>query len=199
MSMNFQGGAILLLVAGTLFAAGDVQAQRPIPAGSIRSGSLSFDGHATLGDFTGTTSSVTGQMTGGATLASVRGWVEAPVRTLVTGNSRRDKDLNKSMQSDQYPTIRFELAELVPGEVRGDSVAVTLRGNFLIHGVRQPASIPATVVLLPGGVRVRGAVPLSLKSFKIGGLTKMLGVLKMHDDILVHLDLSFECPPPGAP
>jgi hypothetical protein len=36
---------------------------------------------------------------------------------------------------------------------------------------------------------------LSLKSFQIGGLTKMLGLLKMHDGILVHLDLSFESLP----
>jgi polyisoprenoid-binding protein YceI len=193
--MNFQGNAILLLVAGTLFAAGDALAQRPIPGGTIRTGSLSFDGHATLGDFTGMTTSVTGQLSGGATLASVRGWVEAPVRTLVTGNSKRDRDLNKSMESAKYATIRFELAEVLPGEVRGDTVAVTLQGSFLIHGVTQPASIPATVVLLRDGVRVRGEVPLSLKSFKIGGLTKMLGVLKMHDGILVHLDLSFESSP----
>ena len=193
--MNFQGNAILLLVAGSVFAAGDALAQRPIPGGTIRTGTLSFDGHSTTGDFTGTTTSVNGEMTGGITLTSVRGWVEAPVRTLVTGNSRRDRDLNKSMESDKYPTIRYELTEVSPGEVRGDTIAVTLHGSFLIHGVKQPASIPATVVLLRDGVRVRGEVPLSLKTFRIGGLTKMLGLLKMHDGILVHLDLSFESPP----
>jgi len=195
--MKFQGHAILLLVAGSLFAVGDALAQRPIPGGTIRTGSLSFDGHATTGDFTGTTTTLTGEMSGGATLASVRGWVEAPVRTLVTGNSRRDKDLNKSMESDKYPTIRYELAEVLPGEVRGDTVAVTLQGYFLIHGVKQPAIIPATVVWLHDGVRVRGEVPLNLKTFQIGGLTKLLGLLKMHEEILVHLDLTFGSEPPS--
>jgi polyisoprenoid-binding protein YceI len=193
--MNLQGNAMLLLLAGNLFAAGSALAQRPIPGGTVRTGSLSFDGHSTMGDFTGTTTTVTGEMTGGATLASVRGWVEAPVRTLVTGNSRRDADLNKSMESDKYPTLRFELAAVTPGETRGDTVTVTLDGYFLIHGVKQRASIPATVVCAGEGIWVRGEVPLNLKTYRIGGLTKMLGLLRMHEDILVHLDLTFEAPP----
>jgi polyisoprenoid-binding protein YceI len=191
---------MLLLVAGTGCAAGNALAQGPIPGGTIRTGSLSFDGRATLGDFTGTTTTVSGEMTGGPTLASVRGWVEAPVRTLLTGNARRDGDLNKSMESDTYPTIRYELDDVVPGEARGDTVAVTLQGHFLIHGVTQHAAIPATVVFLRDGVRVRGAVPLNLKSYKIGGLTKMLGVLRMQEEILVHVDLTFgPAPPDGGP
>ena len=50
-----------------------------IRAGTVREGTLSFDGHASAGDFVGKTDSVTGEMTGGATLAEVQGWVEAPV------------------------------------------------------------------------------------------------------------------------
>ena len=35
----------------------------------------SFDGHATVGDFTGTTTTVTGEMTGGESLAAIAdGW-----------------------------------------------------------------------------------------------------------------------------
>jgi hypothetical protein len=196
--LDFLRNAILLLVAGTWCAAGDALAQQPIPGGTIRTGSLSFDGRATMGDFTGTTTTVTGEMTGGATLASVRGWVEAPVRTLVTGNSRRDADLNKSMESDRYPTIRYELTDVLPGEVWGDTVPVTLHGYFLIHGVKQHAPIPATVVFLHDGVRVRGEAPLNLKTYKIGGLTKMLGMLRMHEDIVVHVDLTFGSAPPGG-
>src|ERR1044071_4343403 len=114
--MNRRLNALLFLGTGTLFAMGNARAQRPIPSGTIRTGSLSFDGQATVGDFTGTTTTVTGEMTGGASLAAVRGWVEAQVKTLATGNSRRDKDLNQSMESDTYPAIRFDLADVLPGE-----------------------------------------------------------------------------------
>ena len=155
-----------LFAALTTLGAGELQAQmpRPFPDGAVREGTLSFDGRATTGAFTGTTTTVRGEMSGGGSLSEVRGWVDAPVSTLVTGNGHRDKDLNKSMESDLYPTIRFNLT-----------------------GV----SIPATVVNKPDAIRVRGDTPLSLKDYKIEGLSKLMGMLKMYDKIVVHLDLRF--------
>ena len=163
----------------------------------MREGTLSFDGRATAGAFTGTTTTVTGEMTGGGGLSGVRGWVEAPVNTLKTGNNRRDRDLNKSMESEKYPTIRFELTGVTAAEPQNDSTPVTLQGRFVIHGVTREASLPANVTLGPDGVRVRGTTPLNLKDYEIGGLTKMLGMLKMHEEIVVHVDLVFE--PAAAP
>jgi hypothetical protein len=37
--------------------------------------------------------------------------------------------------------------------------------------------------------------PLSLKPYHIGGLSRMLGVLKMHDAIQVHLNVTFGADP----
>lgn len=168
-----------------------VAAQRAIPAATLREGTLSFDGRATVGNFTGITSAVTGEMSGGDSLPAVRGWVEAPVLTLKTGNDRRDRDLNSSMESGRYPTIRFELTGVEPRAPIGDSASVVLRGRFIIHGVTRQATVPATVVFLPETIRVQGEVPLNLEDYDIGGLTKMAGMLKMHEEIVVHLDLVF--------
>ncbi len=182
-----------LLAALTLLGAGELHAQAPrlIPDGTVREGTLSFDGRATTGAFTGTTATVRGQMSGGGSLSEVRGWVDAPVSTLVTGNDHRDKDLNKSLASDLYPTIRFDLTGVMPGVERGDTVDVVLQGRFSIHGVTREASIPATVVTQPDAIRVRGETPLSLKDYQVEGLSKMMGMLKMYDRIVVHLDLRF--------
>jgi polyisoprenoid-binding protein YceI len=168
-----------------------LRAQEPVPSGTVREGTLSFDGHATAGDFVGTTTTVTGEMTGAPTLPEVRGWVEAPVATLKTGNDHRDRDLNKSMESDKYPTMRFELAEVVPSGTATDSLDAVLRGQMTIHGVTRPVEIPASVVFQGGTARVRGSFPLNLKQYKIGGLSKMLGILKMYEDIVIHVDLTF--------
>ena len=167
-----------------------VMAQREVPAGTVRAGTLSFDARATAGDFTGTTSTVSGEMTGGE-LSSVRGWVEAPVRTLVTGNGRRDRDLNKSMETEKYPTIRFDLDGVTPGSVQGDTVEVTLKGRFTIHGVTREAELPAAVVFAPESVGLRAETPLNLKDYKIGGLSKAFGVLRMHEEIRVRVELTF--------
>ncbi len=178
---------------------GPALAQSPLAPGVVRSGTLSFDGKATVGDFVGTTSTVSGVMTGGEDLSLVRGWVEAPVNTLKTGNGRRDRDLNKSMESAQYPTLRFELTGVAPQVVRGDTTAVTLLGSFKIHGVTRQVTLPATLIRQAGGLRLRSDFPLNLVDYEIGGLSKMLGMLKMHPDIVVHVDLLFGSNNPEAP
>jgi polyisoprenoid-binding protein YceI len=187
MNLGFLFAALTILGSGELYA----QMPRPIPGGTVREGRLSFDGRATTGAFTGTTTTVRGEMSGGGSLADVRGWVDAPVSTLLTGNGHRDKDLNKSLESNLYPTIRFDLTGVTPGAERGDTVDVVLQGRFNIHGVTREASIPAAVVSQPGVIRVRGDTPLSLKDYKIQGLSKLLGTLKMYDKIVLHLDLRF--------
>ena len=170
--------------------AAQAPAGRIIPSGTVREGTLSFDARATTGAFSGKTTTMTGEMQGGA-LREVRGWVEAPVRTLATGNQRRDRDLNKSMEPDKYPVIRFELTGVTAPESAADSLNVELHGRFIIHGVTREASVPASVVLHTEGIHVRGETPLNLKDYDIGGLTKMLGMLKMDEEIVVHVDLMF--------
>jgi len=189
----------VLLLA--LVAPASARAQAPIAPGRVVSGTLSFDGHATVGDFTGTTTTLTGEMSGGPGLAAIHGWVEAPVSSLVTGKGKRDADLNKSMESDRFPVIRFELDSLTPARVTGDTTEVTLHGRFMIHGVTREADLPGRVLLGGTAARVWANTPLNLKDYRIGGLSKMLGVLKMHENIEVHVDVTFagdRSPPAGS-
>lgn len=179
------------LAAGWLRPA-PVQAQlEPVPSGRVVEGSLSFDGHATPGDFVGTTTTVTGEMSGGTALADVRGWVEAPIRTLATGNARRDRDMNKSLESDKYPTMRFDLRAVTAGSGTPDSLPVTLQGALAIHGVTRDVELPGHLRREGERLRVRTDFPLVLTDFEIGGLSKMLGMLKMDPHIEVHVDVAF--------
>jgi polyisoprenoid-binding protein YceI len=167
------------------------------PDADVVRGSLSFDGKSTLGDFTGSTGSVRGQMTGAGDLTLVRGWVEAPVNTLKTGNDRRDRDLLKTMEAEIFPTIRFELTGVTPEWQRGDSAGVLLRGNFVIHGVTRAETVPATVTRTPEGIQLRTTpVAMDLHDYGIDKLTRFL-VFKMKRDIVVHIELLFH--PAGKP
>jgi polyisoprenoid-binding protein YceI len=186
---------IAVLAVLTAQAPRRARGQTTIPPGKVLSGRLSFDGHATLGDFTGTTTAVTGEMSGGPTLGSVRGWVEAPVNTLTTGKRKRDADLNKAMESTRYPVLRYELDSITPDSGVATDTTVTLHGRFVIHGVTREADLSARVALGGGRARVWADTPLSLKAYHIRGLSRMLGVLKMHDDIQVHLDVIFGADP----
>jgi polyisoprenoid-binding protein YceI len=181
----------LALVTGWATAgSGQTAASRPIPAAKSAEGSLSFDGRANVGDFTGTTTTLSGEMSGGPDLSAVRGWVESPVATLKTGKDRRDRDLLKSMEADKYPTLRFDLDNVV-GQNTADSVPVTLKGRLSIHGIVRPVELPGSVVLSADHARVRADFPLNLKDYKIGGLSKMMGMLRMYEDIKVHVDVTF--------
>jgi len=185
------GLSLALLAAWVVVAAAQTATGRPIPPGTAAEGTLSFDGRANVGDFTGTTSTLSGAMTGGADLAAVRGWVEAPVATLKTGKDRRDRDLLKSMEADKYPTIRFDL-EGVSAAAPADSLPVTLKGRLTIHGVAREVELPGSLVLTTDRARVHADFPLNLKDYKIGGLSKMMGMLRMYEDIEVHVDVTFQ-------
>ena len=142
----------------------------------------------------GTTTTVSGEMIGGPDLSSVRGWVEAPVRTLKTGNDHRDRDLNKSMETDKYPTMRFELTSLAPGQSSGDSIPITLGGNLLLHGVKRPVELPGWVRLGNNQAHLHSNFPLNVKDYKVGGLSKFFGLFKMNPNITVHVNLTFLLP-----
>ena len=185
------GIGILLALALGMPAPVPAQTEARVSPGRVKTGTLSFDGHGTPGDFVGTTSTISGEMTGGDSLGAVRGWVEAPVKTITTGNGRRDRDVNKSMESDKYPTIRFDLGGVSSAAGTGDSVPVTLRGRLAIHGVTRDVSLPGYVRREGQEIRVRSDFPLNLKDYKIGGLSKMLGMLKMDEHIKVHVDVAF--------
>jgi polyisoprenoid-binding protein YceI/CheY-like chemotaxis protein len=186
-------GLLVLVVCCPLSATPSAfaQADRSITDGRVTSGTLSFDGRATVGDFVGTTTTVSGQLTGASSLTGVRGWVEAPVKTLKTGNGKRDKDLNKSMESEKYPVLRFDLVRISRTGGTGDSVGVVLHGTLAIHGVSRDVALPGSVQFSGSTARVRTEFPLNLKDYRIGGLSKMLGILKMYEDIQVHGDIVF--------
>ena len=162
-----------------------------VPDMTLRAGSLAFDGKATLGDFTGATTTLSGALSGAASIDGVRGWVEAPARSLATGNGRRDRDMYASLEVDKHPTLRFELDDLAAGQREGDSIPVTLRGRFTLHGVTRQHAVPGWLWLTPQSARFSGRLPLNLKDFGVAGLSKMLGVLKMQEGIVVRVDVTF--------
>jgi polyisoprenoid-binding protein YceI len=193
-------GALLFVglgLAGLIGAGGASAQSRPIPPSTVAVGRLSFDGHATVGDFTGVTTTVQGSMTGGAEVGAVRGCISAPVATLVTGNDHRDRDLRKSMEVEKFPAMRFELLEVGKPGGGPDSMSAPLIGDLTLHGVTRHDTLAATLTWSGDSLRVRTEFPVNLKDYKIGGLSKMLGILKMHENIVVHVDLVF-LPDPSA-
>jgi polyisoprenoid-binding protein YceI len=188
-------GNALLLALALVAPARPLHSQRAISAGAVLRGTLSFDAKATLGAFTGTTSTVTGAMTAATDVRDVRGQVEAPVASLKTGNGLRDKDLLKAMDADSFPTMRFELHGVSLQHESGDSAVVTLSGQLSLHGVTRDVAVPALIRFGKDGVQVTGSIPLNVRDYGVTRLSKMLGAFKMNPDIVVRIDVVFG---PGA-
>jgi len=74
---------------------------------------------------------------------------------------------------------------------------VVLGGDFVIHGVTQAVELPAVVVRAGETITVDSSTPLNLKDYRIGGLSKFLGVLKMNEHIVVHIHVEFALHPPA--
>ena len=168
---------------------GAAQTGTGTPSAVLSSGTLSFDGHATVGNFVGTTTTMSGAFTGD--VAGARGWVEAPVATLQTKNDHRDRDLRGSMEVAKYPTMRFDLERVQLRSTTADSQDVILHGSLTIHGVKRDVALPAVVARDGDTTRITSTFPLDLEDYRIGGLTKMLGMLRMKSKIEVHVDLRF--------
>ena len=170
-----------------------------VPAATLREGTLSFDGHATTGDFVGRTDRVTGAVLVSAGYDAVRGWVEAPVATLRTGNGLRDRDLRKTMQVETYPAMRYDLSGATVQAETGDSARLLLHGTLRLHGVSRPVDVPVTLTRSGGETarvaHVVGSFPVNVTDYEVRGLTKAFGMLRMQERIEVHLDLVFATAP----
>ena len=169
----------------------------PAPNAVLQSGTLSFTGHSTVGDFVGTTTALSGGVTGDAELANARGWVEAPITTLSTGNRLRDRDLRATMDVANYPTMRFELAGVTveSPSARSDTVTGALRGALTIRGVTRNVAIPATLIAAGDTIDVSGAFPVDLGDYQVGGLTRLFGTLRVQHKIDVRFRVRFEATP----
>lgn len=171
----------LLVVAGTARA----QAKAGAVDAVLVSGRLSFVGHATVGDFVGATNTMTGVVTGD--LGNAKGWVESPAATLATGNDRRDRDMRASLEVVRYPTMRFDLGRTSPG----DGSELILHGTLTIHGVSRMVELHSVLGRSADTLRVTAEFSLDLTDYRIGGLTKLFGLLRMERLIEVQLDLRF--------
>ncbi len=180
-----------LAVGLALTMISDPAGAQAIPSYGAVHGNVAFDAKATLGDFTGTSEIVSGRIVGAGAIEGVRGWVEFPAASLRTGNGKRDRDMRSSLGVERFPVIRFELDAISAGTASGDSIPVTLRGRFAIHGVTRNTAVRGWAWLSGSAVRFRGSTPMSLPDHDIGGLSKAFGLLKMQPDIVVRMDLTF--------
>lgn len=160
----------------------------------LHAGTLSFDARSTLGRVHGATSYVTGAILGSQDISMIRGWVEAAVATLVTGNAKRDRHLRAALDVDHHPAMHFALrGTTVVAASLGDRdvTTVLLHGALSIRGVTRAVELPATITRNAAITRVTSAFPLDVTAYGIRGLTRFFTLLRVHPIIDVRVNLWF--------
>jgi polyisoprenoid-binding protein YceI len=109
---------------------------------------------APLERVTGTTSAVSGELqVDAANLAASRGTVQVDVASFDTGIDLRDEHLRGPnwLDAGRYPQATLEITgvEGATALQPGQTIRVTIRGRFSLHGVTRDVSIPAQIRLLP--------------------------------------------------
>jgi polyisoprenoid-binding protein YceI len=114
--------------------------------------SVSFTSDATLETITGTSSTPGGAiMTDTAAPGSTTGSITVPVASLRTGVDMRDEHLHSEgwLNATEFPEITFNISSVsVPDGTtleHGTTVAAQVTGDFTLHGVTQPITVPAEV------------------------------------------------------
>jgi polyisoprenoid-binding protein YceI len=106
------------------------------------------------------------------------------------------------MDVEKYPTMRFELAGVTVGSpAASDTVTGALRGALTIHGVTRDVAILATLIAAADTIDVSGTFPVDLADYKVDGLTRLFGTLRVQRKIDVRFHVRFaatpHAPPPG--
>ena len=133
---------------------------------------VTFDATYPLGDFSGATAAVTGQLRlDPANIPlGVAGRVSADPGSLKTGNDGRDRDLRKTLETDRYGEIRFNAEEVkssFPSLAEQTDVILRISGVLRIRGVERPITWTARARLEGGRIWVRGETDLTLTDFGI--------------------------------
>ncbi len=179
-------GALLLTLG---FRGSEGVCYAPDPARSR----IWIEGRSTLKRFTCTTTRVEGYgvvKAGGA----VQGQLVVAVQAFDCGKQSMNRDLQKALQADRFPEIRFEPRKVVVLETpTGDAARLDITGTLTIAGAARTVRFVASGQLLAAGrARLTGLLPLKLTDFDVKPPTALFGLIRVYDQITVHFDLTMQ-------
>jgi hypothetical protein len=198
--------AIAMVVASSRGALAEIKTA-PLPMALGQGSTLWLDGTSSMHDFESRTSDVTLSFTRDAAAvdptdaagletmiraSSIVGLdVAVPILSMHSGKSGLDRNLQRTLKADKFPTIHFHLTRyaLAPASAGRDTADLKAEGSLSIAGHERPANLNARVYRGGSGLWLEGSQALLMTDFDIRPPTMMLGALKVADRITVHYRL----------
>jgi len=128
------------------------------------SGNVEFKSTVPLHSFTGTSD----QLVGRISLADSTVDFYVDVNTLDTGIGKRDRDMLKTLEAEEYPFAEFygTLQSNIDAQ-QSAAETVTVQGKFTIHGVSKQVSIDGTLQRTDQGLTIEASWTLNMKDYDI--------------------------------
>ncbi len=163
-----------------------------------------FEADATLGAFTGKAGRVRGyaEVADTASLSGAKGRIEVDVASFRTGIGMRDGHLRGDLQASKHPTIVFALEEVAGSSEDAmagierpanepSSRPMLLKGTLTVRGVTRPVGIPTRIRFTPDSVYAHGRVPVRFTGFEMKPPSRMLGMTRVDDELVLRFDAVF--------
>lgn len=180
-----------LKIVSILFLSAAWLTSRAQDAYTIKQISITVEGTSTLHDWEMKTTTVKGQGSFVVENSKVTSIKEVslvlPVESLKSDKESMDKNAYKSLKSEKYKSITFNLIKVTnasPG-------TVTIEGKLEIAGVTKPISLTATYTVTGNNLQFKGEKSLLMSEFNIEPPTFMFGSIKTGDSIKIVFDVTF--------
>lgn len=116
-----------------------------------------------------------------------------------TTDPKTQKEVNTNMlgpdvlDTKKYPTATFAIVSAVPiGKKSRDGwPIVEMKGDFTLHGVKQPLEVSAELIEREGSTVLRGGFPLKQTSHGIKPFSKAFGAVGVADELTVFGEMVF--------
>lgn len=150
----------LLLLIGITISPNHLYGQ----AYMTKSGHAEFDSSVPLHSFTGKSDYLVGRIN----LADSTVDFYLDVNTLVTGISKRDKDMLETLNAEEYPFAEFFGKLKTPfNPDKNGTQEVTVEGEFTVHGNTREISIDGTLEKTEEGLQLNAAWTLNITDYDI--------------------------------
>ena len=113
------------------------------------------------------------------------GQVGMPVQALECENRRMTADMHVALKATEHTHIRFVLS----AARRAGAESIRVTGRLTLSGVTRTVEFGARLTGRNGAFRISGTHPVKLSDYGIPAPTKLLGLIRVRDEVHVSFDL----------
>lgn len=189
-----------ILVGAAILLTGVASSLAPTYVFRAEPSEMTISGTSTLHDWTCDVLEIDGRLQAETTesetdaLASLSSTqVSIPVGSIECHKDRMNRNLQKAMSANKYPTILFTLEDAgisaLPDSA-GSWMSVNATGELIIAGTRKQIALPVKTQRLDNGaLRFVGSTTFKMSEYGVDPPTVMLGAIKTGDEISIDFDV----------